>query len=83
MTEEVASVVEERYGTEILASMVSKISRIYPRFKETLGVRRTRKRGDLDLHAGTSFVTTGKLAGSSGENITREGRGWVHHRSKS
>jgi len=28
MTEEVAPVVEERYGTEILASMVSKISRI-------------------------------------------------------
>ena len=55
--------------------MVSKISRICLRFKETLGVRRTRKLGDLDLDTGTSFVPTGKLPGSSGENITREGRG--------
>ena len=62
-------------GTQTLASMVSKISRICLRFKETLGVRRTRKLGDLDLDTGTSFVPTGKLPGSSGENITREGRG--------
>ena len=62
-------------GIQTVAIMVSKISRICPRFKETLGVRRTRKLGNLDLDAGTSFVPTGKLPGSSGENITREGRG--------
>jgi len=55
--------------------MVSKISRICQRFKETLGVRITRKLGDLDLDARTSFVTTSQLAASAEENITREGRG--------
>lgn len=57
------------------ASMVSKISIICQRFKETLGVRITRKLGDLDLDATTSFVTTSQLAASAEENITREGRG--------
>ena len=48
-------------GTQTLASMVSKISGICLTFKETLGVRRTRKLGELDLDTGTSFVPTGKL----------------------
>ena len=55
--------------------MVSKISIICQRFKETLGVRITRKLGDLDLDATTSFVTTSQLAASAEEIITREGRG--------
>ena len=55
--------------------MVSKISIICQRFKETLAVRITRKLGDLDLDATTSFVTTSQLADSAEENITREGRG--------
>lgn len=55
--------------------MVSKISRICQRFKETLGVRITRKLRDLDLDATTSFVTTSQLAASAEENIIREGRG--------
>ena len=48
-------------GTQTLASMVSKISGICLTFKETRGVRRTRKLGELDLDTGTSFVPTGKL----------------------